>query len=304
MVSDFSLRAIPRSEYFIALFYLLLGGALQLTGLSWAGSELFGPWWLEQLWPVWLTVGCAGILLRTVSTGTMMAVTGSAVLLSALSGAGVISLVLIFEVIFSGTLFGSARQRRMAQSIGIGLSALTLLVVALFSGSWQLVFIALVQCLVVFLTPMWWAANVRQQSDIARAEQLRAKQAEQLVAQERLLAQLNLQLSIAAERGRMARDLHDMIAGRISAIALQTAAALQSEDQQLRGEVLAASRKASVQALSDMRQMIDMLHTVDGALESPDEPARSAGRNLSSPGLDLPADLRVLADSLGPVEPG
>ncbi|WP_018134813.1 sensor histidine kinase [Acaricomes phytoseiuli] len=301
MVSDFSFRALPRADYFIAMFYLVLGGALQFTGLGWAGSDLFGPAQpseLEQLWPAWLLLGCAGILLRTVRTGAMMAVTGCAVILSLLSGAGVVSLVLVFEVIFSGTLFGSARQRRIAQITGLGLSALTL-IAALFGGSWQLVFVVLVQCLVVFLTPMWWAENVRQQGEIARTEQLRAKQAEQLLAQERLLAQLNLQLSVAAERGRMARDLHDVIAGRLSAIALQTAAALQSEDHRLHGEVLAAARQASVQALNDMRQMIEVLHTVDGASDGSDASSGSGTGNLSGPGLNLPADLQVLADSLG-----
>lgn len=274
---------IPRQDYGTALFYLILASSFQLSGLRWIGGgfDLFPD---LQLWPVLLPLSCAAIALRSTRTTVMLSVTtGSAVLL-ALDDAGIIALILLFEVIFSGTLYPGRRLSRATQVFAVAISVLSVLAAAILGNGWQPALAVGLQAVIVFLTPMWWAGNLRQQMQITEVEQQRAQQAELMVRQERELARLDLQLSVSRERAKMARDLHDVIAGRLSAIALQSEAALRTDDPTLRSEVLQASRETSLKALADMRQMIDVLHAEDEA----DAPG-SAG------GLDLDAELRALA---------
>lgn len=279
------LSSIPREDFGIAAFYLLLGGGLQLAGLRGigvVGLDLFPE---LTLWPVLLLIACCAIALRSTRTAVMVSLSLVAAVLLALNDAGIIALLLVFEVIFSGTLYAGRALSRSIQVFAIGLSVGSVAAAALAGNGWQLPLAAGLQSVVAFLTPMWWASNVRQQQQIAAAEQERARQAELVVQQERELARLDLELSVTRERGKMARDLHDVIAGRLSAIALQSEAALRSEDPALRTEVLQASRRTSLKALADMRQMIEVLYTGEEALDDPG----SAG------GLDLDSELRALA---------
>jgi signal transduction histidine kinase len=71
---------------------------------------------------------------------------------------------------------------------------------------------------------------------------------------------------VAAERARMARDLHDVIAGQLSGIAIQSEAALTlpHPDPSVLRRVLQSVRRDSVASLAEMRTMIGLLRT-DGA---------------------------------------
>jgi signal transduction histidine kinase len=63
--------------------------------------------------------------------------------------------------------------------------------------------------------PVLWGHEVRRHRDRAEAERTRAEQA-------RRMAELDREAALVAERTRMARDLHDVVAGQLSAIALQS----------------------------------------------------------------------------------
>lgn len=103
------------------------------------------------------------------------------------------------------------------------------------------------------ITPVWWAAHVRQQRDVADAERANAVQLARI-------AELDRRAAVAAERGRMARDLHDVIAGHLSAIAIQSGAVLSmADDVRTARTVLTSVRQNSVHALEEMRAMIGLL---------------------------------------------
>jgi signal transduction histidine kinase len=80
------------------------------------------------------------------------------------------------------------------------------------------------------------------------------------------VAELDRAAAVAAERARMARDLHDVIAGQLSGIAIQSEAALNlpDPDPAVLRRVLTAVRRDSVAALTEMRAMIGLLRS-DGA---------------------------------------
>jgi signal transduction histidine kinase len=107
------------------------------------------------------------------------------------------------------------------------------------------------------LIPVWWALNVRRQREIAEAERTRADHRARI-------AELDRRAAVAAERSRMARDLHDVIAGYLSAIAIQSAAALSIVDStaDMRA-VLASVRENSLASLTEMRTMIGLLRSDD-----------------------------------------
>jgi len=97
--------------------------------------------------------------------------------------------------------------------------------------------------------------------------------------------------AVLAERARIARDLHDVVAHHVSMMVVQAESArvgtpgLPSAGQ----DSLAAIRESGRQALAEMRQMVGMLRT------EPGEPADRAPQ----PGLDQLDDLVTAAQAAG-----
>ncbi|GIH75141.1 two-component sensor histidine kinase [Planobispora longispora] len=114
--------------------------------------------------------------------------------------------------------------------------------------------VALVQAGLVGVTPVLTALFMRQLEDQAVAERVRAEQVARL-------AELDRKTAVQAERTRMARELHDMIANHFSAIAIQSTAVLSRKD--LDGaavrRVLESVRENSLQGMTEMRSMIGLL---------------------------------------------
>ncbi len=114
--------------------------------------------------------------------------------------------------------------------------------------------IALVQAGLVGVTPVLTALFMRQLEDQAVAERARAEQVARL-------AELDRKTAVQAERARMARELHDMIANHFSAIAIQSTAVLSRKDLDAAAvrRVLESVRENSVQGMAEMRSMIGLL---------------------------------------------
>jgi MYXO-CTERM domain-containing protein len=106
----------------------------------------------------------------------------------------------------------------------------------------------------VLAVPVLWGREVRLHSERAAAERERAEQAARM-------AELDRAAAVAAERARMARDLHDVIAGQLSGIAIQSEAALTlpDPDPAVLRRVLQSVRRDSVASLTEMRTMIGLL---------------------------------------------
>ena len=146
-----------------------------------------------------------------------------------------------------------------------------------------------------------------------------ALQAEVSVADQ--LAEERAQRATAEERARIARELHDVVAHRMSVITMQAAAARRVTDGQPRValEALAAIETQSREALAEMRRLLDVmrLHGDDGPELAPqpglaglddlavsvraagvplDVTVRGTARPLS-PGLDLSA-YRIIQEAL------
>ncbi|MFC0533187.1 sensor histidine kinase [Phytohabitans kaempferiae] len=250
---------------------------LTLAGLSLAGGLVMlalGIAHTVQPWPIdvptalyvpSLVVACVALALRRVATRTCLALGTVAVATDVALGSSLGTLLVYSQVLYDACLYGSARMWRVLLRIGIVLSAAAAVAGPILAGSWRGLQLA-VPAVLILILPVVTAISVRQYRDQAAAERARAEQTARLV-------ELDRRQAVTAERTRMARELHDVIANHMSAAAIHATAALSVHDRDPAAveQALKVIRENSVQGLAEMRQMIDLLR--EGATE--DEPTRA-----------------------------
>jgi signal transduction histidine kinase len=134
-------------------------------------------------------------------------------------------------------------------------------------------------------TAAWRAARQR--------EELRL-QTEQLAREQ----QVSAQRAVVADRVRIARELHDVVAHHVSLIGVQAAAARRTldRDPDTAREALAAAEESSRRAVAEMRSLL-------GVLRSGDDEAGRAGRvspeRQPQPGLEQLAELAQVLGAQG-----
>jgi signal transduction histidine kinase len=249
----------------IALTTWLIGFLVYAAGIHrlLAGFD-HAPLWVRLLE---LTALCGLELLRRWVPGALLLATAVLAVDIALSPS--LPVMIVFtDFLYAATLYGSRRTSRVMIGVAAAAVVVVLAAVLVLAQQWRTAVLAGLGVLPFVLTPVWWAANVRQQRDIAETERANAGQLAKI-------AELDRRAAVAAERGRMARDLHDVIAGHLSAIAIQSEAALSLPDPKLAKTVLESVRENSVSALEEMRAMIGLLKAESGDAETT-APARLA----------------------------
>lgn len=267
-------RTLPRphrDDVLIAAAGLLGGFLLWALNVSdalvWGGSH-------GALVLVPLAVMSVAELLRRIGQPWALLV-ACAALGGDLAAGSLLATVLMFtDVVYAAVLYGSPRTARRVPPLSV-LVTVALTVVALAaSRSTDALAAGLVSGL-VFVVPAFSGAVVRNHRDTAAAERLRAEQTA-------LLAETDRRQAVLAERARMARELHDVVAGHLSAITVQSTAALSldtgSAPPEAAREALGVIRENGVQGLAEMRRLI-------GLLRDPAESATVAGPAVS-PTLD------------------
>ncbi|MEV8440534.1 sensor histidine kinase [Actinosynnema sp. NPDC051121] len=129
---------------------------------------------------------------------------------------------------------------------------------------------------------MAWVSARRQAELEHRAEQLRRSQEQ------------NTRGAIVAERVRIARDLHDVVAHHVSVMGVQAGAARRvlDRDPDLAREALRTVEDTARTAIGELRGLLGVLRA------DPEEVAEQAGET-SSPGLDQLPELAEQARSAG-----
>ncbi|MFD6162987.1 sensor histidine kinase [Nocardia sp. NPDC060256] len=180
--------------------------------------------------------------------------------------------ILYGDLIYAAVLYSAQRASRITMAVWSVFSGLVVILTLVRTGDLRAVSIALVVVFAFIATPLWWANSVRTHKEIAGAERARAQALT-------LVAELDRRAAIADERTTMARDLHDVIAGHLSAIAIQSEAALgvmsrKEIDPAVTG-IMRSIRTNSVSALQEMRTMIGLLRS-DGGTDEVAAPRRLA----------------------------
>lgn len=276
-----------------------------------AGSGLVGGlllWWLDlgstvppvlpASTPGWLVlvplgVMCLAALGRRVAQpyALMLGVVAQAA--DVLLGSLLATVILFTDLIYAAVLYGSARLSRVLTRGTVGFTVIvSVTLIAAFRSAEVLLLVAV--CAGITIAPAWTGALLRYHRDEAAAERLRAEQTA-------LLAEMDRTQAINAERARMARELHDVVANHLSAIAIHSTAALSlgatarahAEDSadasgpgdgngngngsaaEATQEALGVIRENSVQGLAEMRRLIGLLRDADGNAEPAATPSLS-----------------------------
>ncbi|MFF5154703.1 sensor histidine kinase [Streptomyces sp. NPDC000348] len=245
-----------RFDVWVALAGLF--GGLLLWGIGLGTRPADEPIVLfDGRWPILLPLfvtACCELLRRTAPRTALL--TGTAALTAdTLTQGSVVTLLMYTDLMYAAVLYGTpASARRIPRITGL-LSIVGSLVPYAVWRTPEALLIG-VGVGVVSFAPASTGLIVRNHRDAAEAARLRAEQTA-------LLAEMDRAQAVTAERARMARELHDMVANHLSAIAIHSTAALSLEDEKTSREALTVIRENSVQGLSEMRRLIGILR--DGA---------------------------------------
>ena len=279
--------------------------AVVVALLAWALAEALlangpGARWLRA------AIACGVVLpllaRRRAPVGVMVLI-GGVLIARGLTAAVPESGATPFPSLLVATFSVGLHVRPLRRAVAAGLVPVVAMTVTLLAGAWSgdpqpgdLVF------LLFFVGGTW---------SIGRLVRMRAAQAD-------AAAELGAAAAVAAERARIARELHDIVAHSISVVSVQAAAAdayLERDPAQAR-EHLDAVRRTARDALGEMRRLCGVLRedtadllpqpTLERVCELVAE-ARGAGVELAlieegeradlPPGLDLAA-FRILQEAL------
>ncbi|MFF3400306.1 sensor histidine kinase [Streptomyces sp. NPDC002659] len=238
----------PHRDDLSIAFAGLAGGLLMwLLGQHTQADRPLGGAWV--LLPLIVTAGLE--VLRRLRPQTALLL-GFLALVGDQFTSGSLATVLMFtDLVYAAVLYGS---RSAADRIPV-IAGLVTVTAAMGFIAWygtsEAVFIGVVIGLVT-LVPAATGALVRNHRDAAESARSQARQSIRLAEMDRAQA-------ITAERTRMARELHDMVANRLTAIALHSTAALSLDDPGNAKSALAVIRENGVEGLSEMRRLIGLL---------------------------------------------
>lgn len=255
--------AFPRPHRFDVYIAIggLLGGLL-LVGIGLATRPakdpitLFdGPW--PILVPLTVMAGCE--LLRRAAPRAALLIGTPAICADVFTQGNLATILMFTDIIYATVLYGPlASARRIQRITGLLTVAGTLVPFAVWRVPEALLIGVVVG--VVAYGPAATGWIVRNHRDAAEAARLRAEQTA-------LLAEMDRAQAVTSERARMARELHDMVANHLSAIAIHSTAALSIDDPKTSQEALSVIRENSVEGLAEMRRLIGILRDAGGDTE-------------------------------------
>ncbi|MFE2049435.1 sensor histidine kinase [Streptomyces sp. NPDC059459] len=259
---------------------------------------LFDGGW-PLLVPLAVMAGCE--LLRRTAPRTGLLIGTAALTADTVTQGSLVTVIMYTDVMYAAVLYGPpASARRIPWITGLLTVAATLVPFAVWRVP-EALLIGMAVGIVSF-APASTGLIVRSHREAADAARLRAEQTA-------LLAEMDRVQAVTAERSRMARELHDMVANHLSAIAIHSTAALSLDDPATTRRALGVIRENSVEGLAEMRRLIGILRdtggdtgpaaapTLDG-LAALVEGARANGLDVvleAAPGEGLPAPVELAA---------
>jgi signal transduction histidine kinase len=276
-----------RFDVYVALGGLL--GGLLLWGVGLATrphTEVYvllpGRW--PVLLPLLVTAGCE--LLRRTAPRAALLIGTAALVLDTVTQGNLVTVLMYTDLMYAAVLYGPpASAHRIPRITGLLSLAGAVVPFALWREP-EALLIGVVTGLVAF-APASTGLIVRNHRDAAEAARLRAEQTA-------LLAEMDRTQAVTAERARMARELHDMVANHLSAIAIHSTAALSLQDPKTSQEALTVIRENSVEGLAEMRRLIGILRDSSGDTEPVAAPTLdglgSLVENARANGLDITLD--------------
>ncbi|MEV5977146.1 histidine kinase [Streptomyces sp. NPDC052114] len=250
-----SLPRPHRVDVSIAAVSLFCGLVLWALGLHSSPGRLLDATW--ALIPLFV-LACLELVRRT-APQVALAFGTLALVADQFTEGNLASLMMFTDLVYAAVVYGTpAAARRIPVTTGLVSVAVTIGFVAWFQKP-EAVLIGVLTGVVSF-GPATTGVLVRNHREATEAAKLRAEQTA-------LLAEMDRVQAVVAERARMARELHDMVANHLSAIAIHSTAALSLDNPETSKEALAVIRENSVEGLAEMRRLIGILRSDSGDLE-------------------------------------
>jgi len=242
--------------------FCVLSAVLGFSGV-WSIFSLLdadvSPWWtLATALP-----GCIAVLLKR--RFPMLSLVAAAVLFTVdlLTIGGLGPVIILLDVLWTAAFVASPRMRtRLLIASAVAVVTMFFGALALSDASVPVAFLVAVQFGAFVGTDYWWAVAVSQANELAELHRQRADDAAAVAEREQAEA-------VQRERETMARELHDVVAGHVMAMAIRAEAALATApDPVTDRDALQAVRDAGLDAHGALRSMISVLRRGDGALSS------------------------------------
>ncbi|MFF8309484.1 sensor histidine kinase [Streptomyces lydicus] len=225
---------------------------------------------------------CAATAFRSALPPLAVAVGTVTVLVEMTSSGGLGPVLIYTDLLYAAALYGATWLCRLLQFGTVAVTLATTIALIAISDRSEGVTTGVIVALLL-ISPVWTGVLIRNHKERADAERERA-------AQINRLAELDRKTVLQTERTRMARELHDLVANHLSAIAIHSSAVLSlseakreqeggrddggEEDPVLRA--LAVIRENSVQGLAEMRRMVVLLRSDRGVDDDWDRPQLNA----------------------------
>ncbi|WP_329489623.1 histidine kinase [Kitasatospora sp. NBC_01246] len=241
----------------IALFGLV-GGLVLIASKVYDHSSAV-PRWLVL--PPLLVTAALELFRRTRPILTVT-LGGAVFAASIFSGALIATTIMYTDLLYAAVVYGRPRMSRVLHLSGAA-SVLVLSSLSFLYSDAPTALAVVVLTSLIFLGPVWTGDLVRRHREEAESQRLRAEQTA-------LLSEMDRREAVVAERARMARELHDVVANHLSAIAIHATGAQSVARRQHRTAedplvaALGVIRENSVQGLAEMRRMIGLLRDNGG----------------------------------------
>ncbi|MER8231755.1 sensor histidine kinase [Streptomyces sp. NPDC101490] len=254
-----------RVDLIIAFAGLACGLLLWSFGLHTTSGRIFDQ---RGAALVPLAVMAAMEAVRRVLPQTALTVGTLAIVADQFTNGNLVTVLMFTDLVYAAVVYGSpASARRVPYSTGLVTVAVTIGFLVWWQNAVALL-VGVITGMISFL-PAVTGSIVRNHREAAEAARLRAEQTA-------LLAEMDRAQAVVAERARMARELHDMVANHLSAIAIHSTAALSLDEPATTRQALTVIRENSVAGLAEMRRLIGLLRDSGGDTEPTVAPTLAA----------------------------
>lgn len=254
-----------RDDLLIAAAGLACGLLLWSFGLHTKVEHVFGQRWATLI-PLAVMVSMEA--LRRTAPRTALVVGTLAIVGDQFTHGNLATVLMFTDLVYAAVVYGPpASARRIPYTTALITIGVTVGLLVWWQNAIALL-VGVVTGVLSFL-PAVTGAVVRNHRQAADAARLRAEQTA-------LLAEMDRSQAVVAERSRMARELHDLVANHLSAIAIHSTAALSIDDPATTRQALGVIRENSVEGLAEMRRLIGLLRDSSGDAEPAAAPTLDA----------------------------